>query len=279
VLDFGTREKFFNSKSDRRTYCVQMRTLGKPVEFGHGMSDAERNWLIWGFEQHLQTLREATHLQRPILSAGSRAVRQGPTEPSVEILNASVEPVSPPSDCRWSRVEERDALAFVRRGRWDPVTIAALVLLNAFWNGIVSLFVLQLFSGKPLDGEWWGLFLFLIPFEVIGLGMFGILLHALFEPARTTAWEIADRCVRYRLQWFGIGLTRLYQVEWINRLELREGDTDATWKANSWLDFSPHVLALVDSTNTDVSLIENLTEGEARWIADTLRRERGNWFR
>lgn len=282
IFGFETCEKVVDRKDGRLEYGVQMRTLGKPVEFGYGMPDGERQWLIWRFQEHLESLHQTARYQVPGSALIPAAVSEGNAVSSVEILTVTSERPTSPSDCRWRRVDERDAIAFVQRGQWQPGAVSMLLLLNAFWNGIVSLFIRQLVIGQAGDFGgfgWWGLFVFLIPFETIGLGMLFVLLLALFEPARTTAWEFADRCVRYRVQWFGIGPIRRYQIDWIDRLELREVDARATRRLGSWLDFSPHELALVDSTNTDVAVIDNLTEGEARWIADAIQREFGNWFR
>ncbi len=46
--------------------------------------------------------------------------------------------------------------------------VAGLLFINAFWNGIVLVFVLALCGLMPMDDgpegwEWWGMFVFLIP--------------------------------------------------------------------------------------------------------------------
>ena len=52
-------------------------------------------------------------------------------------------------------------------------------------------------DGNPPQGvEWWGMFIFLIPFEVVGLVMLLALLGALLEPVRRTTWGFSRNSIK-----------------------------------------------------------------------------------
>jgi hypothetical protein len=74
--------------------------------------------------------------------------------------------------------------------------------------------------------------------------------------------------------------TRIYDVVGLGRLELRCSRQDA-WHSRLTADVtgqSPFGLALIDGANVDLCSIDNLTEGEARWMAHIVLDQRRNWF-
>ena len=70
-------------------------------------------------------------------------------------------------------------------GKGRVLKAVGILAVAAFWNGIVSIFVVQLFQGRAGDGFSWGLGLFLIPFVLVGLVLIGAFFHqagAMFNP-------------------------------------------------------------------------------------------------
>ena len=165
------------------------------------------------------------------------------------------------------------------------------MFVNLFWNGIVSVFVLQLLGAgpngiAPLGAEWWGLFFFLIPFEAIGLAMFVALLAALLEPVRRTVWTFSRQSIVCRWTWLGAGRTWNWPVEQLARLEIRRDDPSVKKTFRASLKFSASTegdgaeyrLLMVGPEESELCSIDGLTEGEALWMGDTLLRQRKEWF-
>ncbi len=172
----------------------------------------------------------------------------------------------------------------MKRGRSEWAAVLGLLFSNAFWNGIVAVFVLSLCGAMPDNeppqgGEWWGLFFFLIPFEVIGLCMFLGLLAVLLEPVHRTIWHFTRRDAERRAIWLGVGPRRTWEVASLDRVDLCR-DAKRWWHASlPGGDGRRYRLSLVDKTNTELCSVNGLTEGEARWIGDAILRERAIWFR
>ena len=209
------------------------------------------------------------------------------------VLSVTAIPASPPSDCCWVRFDGFHGFGFVKRGRLGWASLLGLAFINAFWNGGVSVFVFVLCGGTPIENPpqgavWWGLFVFLIPFEVIGLLMFVGFLAALLQPVHRTVWRFTRRGIDCRLTWLGVGPHWTWEVESLNRIELRQdtkrGRRGSPCEAQSLSavlhgEGRCYRLSLVDGSNTELCSISALTEGEARWIGDMVLRERAVWFR
>jgi hypothetical protein len=180
-------------ENDQYLWGIEMVTTGKPLRFAFRLPDRERAWLIH-------------QLNRFIGSAGSALEQPPSAQPfmqrtGVVTAGSMARPLAydetrphPPSDCRWQLAEDFDDLIVWRRGRLEWIAILGLLFINAFWNGIVSVFVLLLWGILPVNNapqgwEWWGMFAFLIPFEVIGLAMFVALIMSLLEPFHVVSWR------------------------------------------------------------------------------------------
>ena len=207
-------------------FGTEMQTLGQPLQFAFGLNVLERTWLQHELNDHLaelkQTPRETPAEAEPAdaESSPSSVGRQD----RIETLSAAGDPIAPPTDCRWSRDDDFDAIVFRQRGRLDRQSVAGLLFINCFWNGIVGVFVLALCGiGPPVPAGamWWGMLVFLIPFEVIGLVMFAALFVAVLEPIRTTTWRFGSNSIDNRWAWPGIGRSRTYPIDGLERIELR----------------------------------------------------------
>jgi hypothetical protein len=194
---------------------------------------------------------------------------------------------SPPSDCDWTEVDDFDTFSFVQKGRFSLGTVLNVLSLATFLNGILGLFVGVLLGVgpgrdlKPQSVPWWFLFCFLIPFEIFGVLIWVGLLGAIAAPVHRIRWTFARNRISYRNSWFGIGWQRTWPVEKLDRIELRTGKGRTPWKlhAPSESEITPYYLSFVEGENREVCSIRDLTEGEARWIGQTMLRKRAAWFR
>ena len=299
---FASYSKVTDSESHTRAWGIEVRTRGHGFRFGQGLPDAERAWLIGQLTEHLDRL--APDQARPMVGSGPAHDSDGDADDldtiddrsdrgddkSSERLVAAAAPIGPPSDSRWTRLDDFHQITFETRGRVGCGAIGMLLFINAFWNGIVGVFVTLLLGaemfgegGGPKGAEWWFLFVFLIPFEVIGLIMFVGLLGALVEPFRRTRWSFAYGGAEKQTTWLGIGRSRSYPVDWLDRIELRIGSQGRTFFRSTSGSDDPapvaHCLIFIDRENQERFTIDGLTQGEARWIADTILRECQRWFR
>jgi hypothetical protein len=302
IEGFGSYSKVTDSESNTHAWGIEVRTRGQGFRFGQGLPDAERVWLIDQLTEHLDRLapnREHppaetdpardTNIAANDLDDQADDLDEADSETG-ERLVAAATPLGPPSDSRWTRLDDFHQITFAKRGRAGCGTIGTLLFINAFWNGIVGVFVTQLFGAQmfgaedgPKGAEWWILFVFLIPFEVIGLVMFVGLVGALLEPFRRTRWSFAYGGAEKQTTWFGIGPSRSYPVDWLDRIELRIGSQGRfTFRSTDDSDNPAplaHCLVFIDRENQERFTIDGLTQGEARWIADIILRECQRWFR
>lgn len=271
-----------HQENDEYLWGIEMKTLGKPVRFAFRLPGRERAWLIYQMNQSL----EASNEQLITVGAERETGR-----PASVMTNIGLMPEhtldEPPSDCTWSRKEGPEP-AFSQRGAISYSALFGLLFINAFWNGIVSVFVVALFGGMQVDGVpegagWWGMFVFLIPFEVIGLGMFAALVLVLAEPFRTTRWLFE----RYRIsrfsKWPMVARSKQWELAGLGRIELRGAGKEQNRPMSSLNLPSPDQgdfkLAFVTGDNRDLCYMDGLSKGEALWIAGVLLREREDWFR
>jgi hypothetical protein len=186
-------------------------------------------------------------------------------------------PLEPPSDSRARLRRDPEAVEFSWRGRWSLAAIGATAFVCLFWNGVVSVFVYQLFQQFQ-----WFLCLFLVPFEVIGLVMFAAWFGALTAPAWRRAWTFRGSEIARLYSGFGIGWAKRYEVDTLDRIELQRR-TAGNGQAQ---ELSPDILrpgaqyslSFVRPDGTELLEVGGLTEGEARWMADVLFRDFPGWF-
>ncbi len=194
----------------------------------------------------------------------------------VEVLEPARQPLEPPSDCGYRLRQGFDGLHFEKRGRWSLAGIVALTLTNAFWNGIVGLFIWQLYREFQ-----WFLCLFLVPFGLVGLVLMLLWIAALFAPAFLNVWSFGGYEISRSTSFFGFGGTRRYPVMSLDRIELyeyapaRPSNGSAADTAGKLGDFS---LSFVTRDGQELVEIKRLTEGEARWMADAVYRNFSMWF-
>ena len=256
------------------SFFVELVTVGQPLTMFSDLSTDERTWLTWRLNQQLASLKPggATELEE---------------ETSPRSLPGSVEM---PSDCSWQREDSYEGTTFVQRGRLNLIQLLGVLFVVLFWNGVVSVFVMVLLGvapggPRPFDIEWWGLCVFLIPFEVIGLILFGVLLFTVMEPVRRTSWRFDRDEIIYRLSWLGLGRSRRYDADAVDRIDLRirnAGESGVHFSLNDVHRTTASRgirLILIDRDNTEVVSINGITEGEGRWMMDCVKRDHPQWFR
>src|SRR5205823_7540444 len=142
-------------------------TLGLPLSFAVGISTEEQRSLVAMLRRRLAAMKVGGLVD----GNGPWVVRPGATCPER------------PSDSRAQLVRGPHYVRFSWYGRWSLGAIVATTFLNLFWNGIVGLFALMWLVQFDLF-----LFVFLIPFEVIGLCLCALWLATLTAPAWRLSW-------------------------------------------------------------------------------------------
>lgn len=272
-------------ENDQYLWGIEVKTVGKPFKFGFRLPERERLWLISQLNEILGQIKSGESQTPPLpLRIDPESDSPGGNAVALHPGNTSA---TPPSDNSWVREDDFDSVTFHQRGRLQVGALCILLFINAFWNGIVSVFVMVLFGLAPGNNPapheigWWGLFVFLIPFEVIGLLMFAALVVVLAEPFRQT-WL---RCERDRVvvesRWPFFRRRREWDVPPLDRLELRHAREQEGGKIPTVQSFGSdrdYRLVFVTRENSDLCSIDTLTSGEARWLAGHLHRDRPEWF-
>jgi len=267
-------------ENEEYLHGIEISTIGEPVQFGFRLPDQERLWLIQQINRVLDALLHRT--KNHVATVEPAVTSRAHLYPMAEAKR--------PSDSTWDREDEFDAIVFSQSGRFAIVAVLGLLFLNAFWNGIVSVFVLGLIgfgpggAAPPQGWEWWGLFVFLIPFEVIGAFMFLGLILSLADPLRRTRIEVGSEQIRERTRWLFVSVKRTWDIDLLNRCVPRRVKTKDSSRpfrldqqvASSHLNFE---VALISPDNVDVCVLGPFTEGEARWISQAIYQEREHWFR
>ena len=273
-----------HTENDEHLWGIEMVTLGKPVRFAYRLPDGERNWLIHRLNGFLASTGSgpAPNIEETSAAPRSRLLSAAASSPSSVNKAISFDDTlaEPPTDTGWQLTEDIDGFTFEEQGRLQLGAVAGLLFINAFWNGIVLVFVLALFGLMPMDDgpqgwEWWGMFVFLIPFEVIGLAMFVALIAAILEPFRHTKWSFERSRIVKRTFWPFYCHTKSWEVVDLDRLELRREGKNAQTSLN---EKSPFALSFVSAANADLCEMPHLTEGEARWIAGVVMDLRPEWL-
>lgn len=295
LVTFGTAQQSDDTQDYSGSRVLELRTLGKPIRFGSACTDEERSSLMWLLRSRLSELQDVND-KRPRLSQDVKSLVFG-RRLGGELLaegdalrTAEDEPIPPPADTRWRSSSDFDAVTFTLRGRWTTGGVLGLLMLNAFWSGITGFFVYQLFWGpveeRPRGLDWLWQFLFLIPFELVGLAMLLGLLLTMLEPVRCYRWRFTRDEARSKLSWFGLGPRWRYPLTMPDRIEVRRVPYSevkfpkrlplgSLWSPKGCPTFT---LALVDAMRRDLCQIEGLTLGEACHWADLLLRSHPEWF-
>jgi hypothetical protein len=236
--------KVVDSEHGRTEHGLTIETLGRPVRFGQGLDPIERLWLAERVRRHIQALvPDRTIEHRP------EGTEKAPVR--IEVLRPGRAIAEPPSDSRVRYRSDRDRFDLVRRGSFSLVAFGCLTFCTLFWNGGVGVFLIQL--SEHFD---WFQGLFLLPFVVVGLGMFLAWWGVLLAPLGVERWGIGPGEMSTRYSVLGMGRTRRHDPQDLGRIELRRGHEGDT----------PYTLVFAGRDGRDLLSIDGLTEGEALWI-------------
>lgn len=116
-------------------------------------------------------------------------------------------------------------------------------------------------KAEPFFGrQWWIMFCFLIPFEIIGLAMIWAFLSQLFAPFTTQSWSFnSSKAVRKRTL-FGFPFIRRFDMMEFSYLEIHH----YRYQSNANKD----ELTFYDRHDRKIMTIKNLNRADARWIAN-----------
>ena len=248
-----------HNENDQHLWGIELTTLGTPLRFCYRLADQERAWLIHQLNRFLATTAAAP-AARPALAAApvgrhrvrrvgqhrvrrvgqhraaaptsdvDRAAARDTATSSVRILSYEDTLPELPSDSPWNALAEWSAVVIQQRGRFSLGAVAGLSFINAFWNGGVAVFVLVLLDlmpqgnppqPPPQGAMWWGLLVFLIPFEVIGLVMFAGLVLTILAPLWHEVWRFDPARITQESRLLVYRRRRFWDVSALDRLELR----------------------------------------------------------
>lgn len=269
---------------------LTMETLGKPAPFATDINDDEARWLaetinlcLDSLAPHRTALASAKHIEKPDhreredLDQLEEELADDHDDTEVVVFESTDERQLRPSDSTWELDQQGPALEFTNRGHWSLGSIGGTLFINLFWNGIVSLFVVQLFK----EFEWF-LALFLVPFVVIGLCIFAAFLSAITAPGWGERYSIRFGQIEHRWWCPVYAQTKTFLFERLDRIEISEsgfaGETNKNQIAMKHFSQGDYRISLVDTNNAEVVAIESLTEGEALWMADTILFEHPEMF-
>lgn len=270
----------------QRLYGVEVRTAGRPVRFAAGLLPPAR-------AEVAQALRDQLARLHPSAATGPAAESALDPFAPRPLFDDSHDPVKPPSDSPWRRCDDFDAVVFAARGRWSASALGPLLFITVIWNGVVlgiAALEFDLFGAKQQAGaDQVGSLLsvgLLVVFGTIGLLLAGALVVAMAEPLRVTRWEFGRDEVRQCVRWLGLGPTWRYSAEAVDRIEVAVDVEARPGKPRGWQGFdamhesqNPLYTVRLMAGQQTVCAVPRLGEGEARWIANVLRRERPEWGR
>jgi DNA-binding protein len=286
-----------DSESGRRAEGLELETSGQPLRLFQGLGGDELQWLAYqinegiaglpGRAADVKELAAAPMAAGEAPASGAEAAGADPDDASLLILSAG--PAAVPTDSQWRVSERAEDLVFAWRGRFRLGQIAGALFMCLFWNGIVSVFVMGLFgwaprmgNGMPQGAGWWGMFLFLIPFEAVGVSILWGLLYMLGEPFHRLRWTFSANGVERRNTWLGVGLRRTWPVTRLGRLELRRESAGQKrfWKFRiaEQMEETTYAVVLITPESCELCAIKGLTQGEARWMAQSILRQGAGWF-
>lgn len=156
--------------------------------------------------------------------------------------------------------------------------VAMMVLVALFWNGIVSIFVLQAVSGFRHGRPEWTLVIFLAPFVLIGIALLGAVVHALLALANPRVRLTVDSPViaaggLLKASWEMTGAVRRIGRFWI----YLEGREEATYTRGTNTTTDKSVFARLPVVEISSSWMEMLRgEGTLQMPADVPPTFRGN---
>lgn len=264
-----------------REYGIELQTWGRPLRVLEGLPEAELRWLANQFTEVVDNLRRAAPA-----SAMQQALAEFADDQFPQRLARFDSALLPPSDCEWTSSKAVGVLEFANRGRRNWELVLGLVLVASIWNGFFGMFMAL--TCRAHD-TWMRvvMILLLLPFLAIGLLMLIALASTMAEPLRRNTWRFTPLGIEAEVRWQTVGRRWFYACDRLDRIELDKANSTRRGCLRNMLqptksldpDECPYRLSFIGRDNVKVCEIISLTEGEARWIADQVLRNRPEWFR
>jgi len=162
----------------------------------------------------------------------------------------SLTPSKPDHPQSFEQSETDSGVRQLEPGAGPVAKVVGMILVAAFWNGIVSIFVWQAVKAYTSGGPDWFLMIFLIPFVLVGLaliiGVFYTFLGAFNPRPKLTISPAAPRLgTKLRVEWSFRG-----QVNRIDSLEIvLEGFEKATYRRGTNTHTDREVFASMELVN------------------------------
>jgi len=322
LLDVGTFLQVDEQADggDSYTNGVEIRTYSRSLRFGQALDADDRDDVKQRLRTHLTMLhqrfgtsvaRNSLHVTDDLFVSPSSSTTTRVASDGALLLDAPPGTFQRPSDCCYRLDRHFEGVDFVWRGTFSLMGVLFVLGLNLFWSTIVGVFILQLFKDFDLE-----LFLFLIPFELVGLAMFIGWLAILLQPFFRDRWRLKRGTIEHKFSVLWVGPTWRYEVIPLSHLELRrdDGKKKAFWekaddesqaetgaseggverrhgkrkkraaKVRKSINMRPtqfgrdFELVFMATDGEPLCTIKHLNEGEARWIADVVKGEFPGWF-
>ena len=273
-----------HTENDEHLYGIEIAGLGKPLKFGFRLSDHERLWIIQELSDVIFGHDDSTVQPAALPTEPAQFPSKPNSAFSSKRLTLADTLDHPPSDSTWNMTQLPNEVTFQRHGTLSIAAFLGTGFICLFWNGIVSVFVLVLCGLMPNDnppqgGEWWGLFFFLIPFEVIGLGMLFAWLTTVLAPFGKTTLGIKDQTVIRQKQWPFFQISKNVNCLEVGELHLRQKESKPQTSLTSINSEQTFELSFVSADQQDLLTFDNLSQGDALWIAGQLFEFENTWTR
>ena len=298
IVTLATREIPIAELKGFRTFCetddegdrkegIEVLNAGHVIRMGEDLVDVERDWIVFQLNQFLADT-DAT--SKSIFPATERN-GDSEIEHSQAVTRLTIDHTCsvPPTDCSLQLVEDVNSFSIVQQGKLRLLDVGGVLFLNLFWNGIVSVFVVGLCGGFPMEetiegAAWWGMLLFLTPFIAIGGFMFVALIHLIAEPFRRTTWRFEADGINRSIKWPLFSMNKSWLLRPLHHLALQRIDPHLNRKyfqlqSPSMAYRVTFELQLVTTEYEVLFSIQTLTEGEARWLANVILTQHPRWFR
>lgn len=254
VISFEQRTHLGDSESGP-SYDIEICTMGTSLVCGSSMPRRDLEQLAARLNERLITLK--TELQIPL---------------KIELNPADARDFSRPGETHWQFIQLPDEIKLVETGHWNTRNVLILLFVNLLWNSIVGIFVCSLFGigqGAAVPkGMNWFLFVFLIPFELIGLAMLVGLVAAIFDFARVTTFSIGPTESVWSIRYGGIPIWPAfrYRYESLVRVDVEEILRKSVSSNRARSAAGENFGLSLKGPKVEITKFRGLTRGEAVWM-------------
>ena len=269
--------KVHRSRKGGPTYSLQVVLQERSTNFTAPADEKELNSLCKQLNVFLNVLKTGSE-------AGVPAQWEEPM-PMVLAFNSSPQHLDPPPKNRWSYQADFNGFGFRFRDDGIVGSLFFTLFATAFWNGIVSVFVLNLLgipdpAKQPEGLMWWFQFFFFIPFVLIGLLLVVVVFNGFLELFRRTTWRFAfgeavfrTARIRSRIKHYDLTGWNSLAIRLVRADKSKEPENES--ELETFYEEGDHwQLAFLDKSDADLAVIEKLRKPEALWLTDVILRER-----